>query len=78
MDEKSPVGINGSDGGLTAGVASWNSLKTSWMHIVLFLLPYASVGAARYFSCTHERLLRKEKTIRKSDWINTPPTACVS
>lgn len=44
------------------------------MHLVLlFLLPCTSVGAACYFSCTtHERILRKEKTVRKSDWIKHP------
>lgn len=42
------------------------------MHLVLFLLFCTSVGGACYFSCMRERILRREKTIRKSDWIKHP------
>lgn len=65
MDEESSAGINGSDGGLAAGVASKKKKekKKSWMFLVLFPLLCTSVGAACCYSRTHERMLRKDKTI---------------
>lgn len=73
MDEKSSVRINGSDGGLTAGVAPKLFKKSFGCILYYSYYPVPLWERHVTFSCSpRERILRKEKTIRESDWINNP------